>query len=45
MSVDVMCTYIIQSRTIVRGKVWWRRSCKRLAEPGTDRCWQHRRSP
>lgn len=37
------CTYVIEGpRDPSTNKVWWRRYCKRKAEPGKDRCWQHR---
>ena len=41
------CRYTIEGKRVrVGGKMlpWWRRYCKRLAEPGKDRCWQHRRA-
>ncbi|MCD6056496.1 MAG: hypothetical protein K0Q89_26 [Thermomicrobiales bacterium] len=42
------CTWILEGPRLKegpgRGKVWWRRQCKRRAEMGSDRCWQHRRS-
>lgn len=47
VSARVQCSYVIEGPKVKRGpgkgKVWWTRKCKRLAEPGTDRCWQHPR--
>jgi hypothetical protein len=44
---DGRCTFVIEgpngSDVRSRPRPWWRRYCKRKAEPGKDRCWQHRR--
>jgi hypothetical protein len=42
MTERLRCGYPIEGpRDNSTGKVWWRRTCKRWAVLGLDRCWQH----